>query len=56
MSANVFSEDRQRYRDVGMVDFLVKPLEPEALFASVLRWLDWCYEENSRPLVERPAD
>ncbi|MBT9597234.1 MAG: transporter substrate-binding domain-containing protein [Vitreoscilla sp.] len=33
MTANAFSEDRQRCLDAGMSEFLPKPVRPEALFA-----------------------
>ncbi|MFC5301050.1 PAS domain S-box protein [Azospira restricta] len=39
MTANAFGEDRQRCLEAGMDDFIAKPVDPEALFAIVLRWL-----------------
>lgn len=39
MSANVFSEDRQQCLSAGMDDFVGKPVIPEALFTSLVRWL-----------------
>ncbi|MBS0367691.1 MAG: response regulator [Proteobacteria bacterium] len=39
MTANAFDEDRQRCLEAGMNDHLGKPVEPTALFATVLRWL-----------------
>ena len=39
MTANAFSEDKARCFDAGMTDFLVKPLDPETLFATLLRSL-----------------
>ena len=38
MTANVLPADRQRCMDVGMNDFLPKPLEPGQLYEQVLRW------------------
>jgi CheY-like chemotaxis protein len=39
MTANVFPEDRERCLDAGMSDFLAKPFDPDALFATLLRAL-----------------
>ena len=39
MTANAFSEDRERCIEAGMNDFLIKPFNPNQLFAILLRAL-----------------
>lgn len=39
MTANAMQSDRQRCLESGMNDFLVKPIDPEALFAMLLKWI-----------------
>ena len=40
MTANAFAEDRQQCIAAGMNDHIGKPVIPEQLFASLLRWLE----------------
>ena len=39
MTANAFTEDSQRCFDAGMSDFVAKPVDPEALYAVLLKWM-----------------
>ena len=39
MTANVFAEDKTRCFEAGMNDFIVKPIDPLQIFATLLRWL-----------------
>ncbi|MFZ4536155.1 PAS domain S-box protein [Propionivibrio sp.] len=40
MTANAFAEDKARCFESGMNDFLVKPINPDLIFSTLLRWLD----------------
>ena len=39
MTANAMQSDRERCMAAGMVDFVSKPIDPEALWHTLLRWL-----------------
>lgn len=47
MTANAFDEDRQACLAVGMDDFLSKPVDPEKLYRTLLKWL--AEGESRRP-------
>ena len=40
MTANAFDDDRRLCEDAGMNDFVVKPVDPEHFFRTLLQWLD----------------
>lgn len=39
MTANAFSEDRQRCLDAGMNDHVAKPVDPNNLYSMLIKWL-----------------
>ncbi len=40
MTANAFAEDRRRCLDAGMDDFIAKPVDPDTLFLTLVKWLE----------------
>ena len=39
MTANAFADDKRQCEAAGMNDFIAKPVDPEAFFATLLKWL-----------------
>lgn len=39
MTANAYAEDKASCLEAGMNDVVVKPVDPEAFYAALLRWL-----------------
>ncbi|MBK6741457.1 MAG: PAS domain S-box protein [Hydrogenophilales bacterium] len=54
MTANVFEEERRACIDARMNDFVAKPVNPDALYASLLKWLpEWPTGHNTPPATRR---
>ena len=40
MTANAFAEDKARCLAAGMDDFIAKPVDPDTMFATLVKWLE----------------
>ncbi|MFA7292746.1 MAG: transporter substrate-binding domain-containing protein [Rhodocyclaceae bacterium] len=49
MTANAFAEDRSTCLAAGMNDFIAKPIDPEAFYATLLKWLPSSRMPSSPP-------
>lgn len=53
MTANAFEEDRRKCINAGMNDHLVKPMEPEALYKYLIKWLPVTKIERENKAVRK---
>ncbi len=55
MTANVQDSDRQRCADAGMNDHLAKPIDPDLLWQTLLRWIKPHSRLEDRPVGDVPS-
>ncbi|MBV8674584.1 MAG: response regulator, partial [Acidobacteriaceae bacterium] len=55
MTAHALVEERQRCIEAGMNDHVSKPIDPDALFATLARWTHPASSNGARPAGHAPA-
>jgi two-component system, sensor histidine kinase and response regulator len=57
MTANIFAEDLQACKTAGMNDFISKPVNPENLFTTIIKWLPkQVIADNPSSLIVEPSN
>jgi signal transduction histidine kinase/DNA-binding response OmpR family regulator/HPt (histidine-containing phosphotransfer) domain-containing protein len=52
MTANAMASDREKCREAGMNDYIAKPIDPQQLFKTLLRWIP---PRGSAPSPDTPG-